>query len=433
MSGQRAGEQRFRKWIFGGLALPALLAVCAAGLAQDQPEAAPAPAAAPQPAPVYDLAGVRQLAISHQPALTAEQESLRTAEARQKAVDRLLVPTLLQRDLPVRRQQSALGVQVAAAGANHAEWEGIYATTRNYFSVLYARQQQKVADDALLNLETLREAIKRLVALDRKNVTQLHADKVDVYIQIVQGRREEAVFGIDRANAALREAVGLSADMPLVIADTQMPEITADATKEQLLEWALARRGEMVQVSLAADVVCLEVKAQSLSFLPTMRTFASASDVHSQQVPQGVRNGEYRPGALLMEMPPNLAGGRHGRVEQAEALHARAIAVVEKTRNLITLEVEDNYLKLLEARRQVAQFAKAVKSAKVLMDKTKTDFDMSAQTTPDDALNTGILYTQARLHANEAQYHYLLALAALERITAGGFNPGFDQGAAKKP
>src|SRR5262249_27261146 len=103
------------------------------------------------------------------------------------------------------------------------------------------------------------------------------------------------------------------------------------------------------------------------------------------------------------------------------------------TRNLVTLEVEDNYLKMLEARKQVAQFAKAVKSAKTLMDATKTDFDMSAQTTPDDALNTGILYTQARLHANEAQYHYLLALAALERITAGGFNPGFEQGAAKKP
>jgi outer membrane protein TolC len=426
MSGQRSGWQRFRNLLLGGLAASGLVVLCEAGLAEDQPEAA----AAALPAAVFDLAGARQHAVSHQPALTAEQESLRVAEARKKAVDRLLVPTL---DLPVRREQSALGVQVAAAGVNHAEWEGLYATTRNYFSVLFAREQLRVADDALLNLETLREGIKRLIGLERKGVTQLHADKVDVYIQIVQGRREEAVAGIDRAAAALREAIGLAADTPLIIADSQLPNITADATKEQLLDWALTRRGEVVQVTLAAEVVCLEVKAQSLSCMPTMRTFASASDVHAQQVPQGVRNGEYRPGALLMEMPPSLAGGQHGRVEQARALHARSVAVVEKTRNLVTLEVEDNYLKMLEARKQVAQFAKAVKSAKVLMDKTKTDFDMSAQTTPDDALNTGILYTQARLHANEAQYHYLLALAALERITAGGFNPGFEQGAAKKP
>ena len=47
--------------------------------------------------------------------------------------------------------------------------------------------------------------------------------------------------------------------------------------------------------------------------------------------------------------------------------------------------------------------------------------------------SNGILSTQNRALANEFQYHYLLALAALERITAGGFNPGFETIPPAKP
>ena len=51
------------------------------------------------------------------------------------------MPVFLARDLPIRRKQARLGVTIAEASLSQAEWETVYAVTRTYFGVVYARQQ----------------------------------------------------------------------------------------------------------------------------------------------------------------------------------------------------------------------------------------------------------------------------------------------------
>src|SRR5205807_2692983 len=48
---------------------------------------------------------------------------------------------------------------------------------------------------------------------------------------------------------------------------------------------------------------------------------------------------------------------------------------------------------------------------------------------PDDLINAGVLASQLRGQANQAYYQVLQALAALERVTAGGFHAGFEAAA----
>jgi outer membrane protein TolC len=404
-------------------------------LAQAPPAQPTTVASAPLSAEAFDLAACRRLALARQPALAAAQDTLAAAQARARAVEELHVPTLLQPDLPIRRHQSALGVGIAQAGVNQAEAEAVYAVTRNYFSVLFAREQKAVALQALDNLKGLQESLTDIVNSGaRTDVTRRHIEKVNVYIDIVKGRLPEAEEGVNRATAALREAMGGGPDCPVQVADSRLPDLDFEVNRDQLVALALERRGEMIQANLAAEVVSCEVSAQGTSRRPTKRTFASASDIHAQQVPQGVRNEEYRPGALPLEMPVSLVGSKAARQEQASALAARAGAVVEKTRNLITLEVDDNYLKWREARAKLVELRRAQKNAQSYFDHIKEDFGgTNARTPPDDVLNAGILLTQIRVQANDAHYHYLLGLAALERVTAGGFCPGFDAVAAPQP
>src|SRR5262245_50628723 len=70
--------------------------------------------------PVLDLATAKALALGKQPAITAARASLNASLARKQAVDNLHVPTFLQRDLPIRRQQAALGPVAAQAGVRLA-------------------------------------------------------------------------------------------------------------------------------------------------------------------------------------------------------------------------------------------------------------------------------------------------------------------------
>src|SRR5262249_9718753 len=161
----------------------------------------------------------------------------------------------------------------------------------------------------------------------------------------------------------------------LTLADSMLPALNPPVCREDMIALALAKRGEMTQAAVAAEITAYEVKAQKTQFLPTARTFASAGDIHARPVPQGISNSEYRPGALSLGRPPSRAGPGHSRVEQASALHARAQAVVDKTRDLIALETDNAYLRWLEASRQTAEFGEAADKAVKLARSLRKDLE----------------------------------------------------------
>jgi outer membrane protein TolC len=384
------------------------------------------PAAIPDPAPAaLTLEACIQLGLERQPSLAAARASLAAAEDNNRALQNLRFAALISHELPIRRQQASLGVAVAGAGVEQAEWDTTYAITRNYFSVLYARRQEKVAKGLVEKLESSRSKAQELVKKGDPDtvVTQIDVDRLTVNIDLFRLRLIQAQQGVERALAALREAIGLEPGCPLTVALGDLPALHDNLSLEELTALALARRGELVQASNASRVTELEVCAQETIHGVTGRTFAAVSDVHARPIPQGVANKEYRPWAIGLDMPTTLAGHRHDRAQRARDFSARAGAVVDKTRNLIGLEVEDAFLKWREAAQQLqalkTTFAKA---ANVL--KTTEDRFQSGKVSGEEMIRAKTLESQVRAEYNEALYNHALALAALERITAGGFRTG---------
>jgi outer membrane protein TolC len=293
-----------------------------------------------------------------------------------------------------------------------------------YYTAVYARQQYEVAEEVVTGLLFWRDLVARIVqGGGDPNLNQDVVDRLNVYLKMAEARQAQALTGVERALAALREAMGVGAEAgdfrPL---DTKLPVPPVKPDKDVVVALALARRGELVQAQVAADVTRLEVCAQSaFRFRPQVRTFAASSDIHAKSLPTGLRNGEYRPGAMGIEMPANVAGSRESRMEQVRAYGARAESVVEKTRRLITLEAEDAYETWLESERQVEANREAARLSKLLAERTRGNV---ANIKKEDILQTDVLAGQAQAAYNEALYHQILSLANLERITAGGFNAG---------
>jgi outer membrane protein TolC len=366
------------------------------------------------------------MALEKQPALEGHRASLTAAQVQQQGLQDLHVPTFLSRDLPIRRHQAALGVTIAAAGLEQARQETVYAVTRTYLSVLYARQQEAVAKEIIDSLTVSRDNAERLSKLGDPDIVVAKSDveRLNVYIALAKVRRIEAAQGTQRALAALREAMGVAPDCSIEPATQVIPYGRREVGRDGLISQALAHRGELVQASMVAEVTGLEVEAQETSCRPTMRTFAAVVDIHARQIPQGTSNGEYRPGALGLEVPTTLAGPRSARVERARALQARAGAVVDKTRNLITLEVEDAYLKWQEAAQKVEALKDAPQKARVLAADIQQRFSEKGKVPAEDVVRSYVVYSQAQAQLNEAVYLHALGLAALERVTAGGFCAG---------
>src|SRR5687767_15066808 len=92
--------------------------------------------AAPVVVAKLDLEQCIQIGLERQPALAAARASLNAAQSGYQAVSNLpLTARVVSRDIPIRLEQSCLGVTIAAAGLEQAEWETRYAVRRTYYSI----------------------------------------------------------------------------------------------------------------------------------------------------------------------------------------------------------------------------------------------------------------------------------------------------------
>jgi outer membrane protein TolC len=367
-----------------------------------------------------------QLGLEKQPALAAARASLAAAQSGQQAVDNILLGRLVSPDLGIRRTQSCLGVTIASAGLTQAEWETRYAVRRTYYTIQYARMQTEVINRAVEKLEKAhKDAIKLLEEGDPKSkITKIDVDTLAVNKQFFKTKQAEAQVGIRKAFAALREALGVGLDYDLQIPlpnEAPLPSLVSELNKDELISQAQANRSELQQAYSMQRVTDLEISAQRrLFFRPEVKTFAAGGDIHAKPIPQGVANGEYRPGAIGPEMPPFLFGSRRDRVQRARDFSDRAAAVVDKTENLIVLEVEATYLKWEEARENVKNLGATPAMAKSVEDNVRKRFD-TGNATGEEYLRARTLVDQAAALYNQALFDHALALAALERVTAGGY------------
>jgi outer membrane protein TolC len=407
-----------RAWPTGFLLTLALSAAVALG--QEAP-----PAIVIEPPKVMALADCIHAGLEHQPSLTAARASLAAALDNRTALEDLRMAAVLNHELPIRRKQAQLGVVIGQAGVEQAEWETTYAVTRNYYTALFARAQLRVASGLVEKLKTYREQAERLVKKGDPDVklTTVDVDKLAVNIDLFQLRVLQASEGIERARAALREAMGLPLGCCFRIVEEDLPALEENLCLSVLVDMALARRGELVQAGSAAEVTALEVEAQEVAHGLTARTFAAVSDIHSRQIPQGVANKEYRPSAIGLDMPTTLAGHKRDRVQRAQDLSSRAAAVVEKTRNLIALEAEDAFFKWREAAGKLRVLKGTFAAAERALKSTEARWE-SGFVSGEDILRAKTLEAQVRAEFNDALYQHALALAALERITAGGYRIG---------
>jgi len=315
-------------------------------------------------------------------------------------------------------------VTAAAAGLEQDQRDAAYAVARTYFTVLYAREQERIARGVVDRIGATRDAAQRGLDAGAADLTSADVNRATVYQRLAETRRIQATSGVKRALAALKEAIGLEPECLLDVPPGRLPEPDVRPNRDEVVVSALARRGEMIQAGIFAQIVCLEVEAQGTSVLQRMQTFAAGTDVHARPVPQGVRSSEYRPGAVAPEMPGLLAGNRSERVQHTRALYARAGAMVATTRNLIALEADDAFLRWEEASQQVSAAREAADAGDKLANEQNRDFIAGLKVKVDEVVNAQVVAAQARSQYNQFLYQQVLALADLERVTAGGFCAG---------
>lgn len=410
------------KWIVGGAIVAMQFVISSqSSMAQDKPVLIAKNASK---VPTYNIEQLRAMGHSNSSTIKAAQLGIDGVAEKQDAINKMKFLSIISKDLPVRKQQAQTGMNAATANFSQTELDLNYSISYTYSSIIYANQQLDVAERGINDLNTLGDIAKEIVKTGSRNdVSKKQIDQINVYLNLFNGKKEEAVQGVPRAKAALREAIGeTDTNWDLQTADKvlTLPDVKVD--RDFIISEALAKRGEIAQAQSAVDATCLEVKAQEKIRAFSGKTFASGSDIHANILPIASLNEDYRPGAIAPEMPANLYGPKRSRVNQAKILHEKAQVVAEKAKSLVVLEAENTYLRWIENKNRATSYLKSADEAEKLASSLKERFDpRGGKITLDEVITTGIQANSIRIAANEAIYKAYLSLIALERVSGGGF------------
>jgi outer membrane protein TolC len=399
-----------------------------------QPVAQPEVKELPETGPELNLGQCIAVAVERSPRLKAAAASMAASENGYRSLMKFgTVGTWISPDLDIRKQQSQRGLGAAAGDYQKERNEVVYDVTRLYYTAVYAKQQEAIAADVVDYLDTMGKLIRKILdeTTDPKLLGGLNEGKyLTVRLGLIQAQelRTKARIGQQQALAALRQVMNVEEKcFPFRLKDAELPlmDQKAEITKEKVVELALCRRPELALAAAGVDVFRLEVYAQGkIPFRRVVPTFASGADIHSKDIPQAVRTAkEYRPGGIIPEMPTQLVGSKFDRVRHALDYSQRADAIYEDAVSLVTLEAENGFFEFLLTAESLQLAVQKFRNGKELQKRT---LDMAESVKEKDLLVQGyVVATRAQSDYVEAVYNYLLSLAALERITAGGICPAF--------
>lgn len=374
------------------------------------------------------------VALERQPSLKAVKESTAATEAGYRALTNFgTVGTIVSPDLEIRKQQAKRGLMATSAEYQKLHNEVVQDVIRLYYTAVYARQQKELADRTVLRLEFLVD-VGRVLLETEKDPTRLegfNALKLQMMRNgLLEARKLQstATIGRQKALAGLREVMGVDGrTFPFRIKDDELPLMKQSVAleRDRVVELALERRPELVLAAAGVDAFRLEVYAQGrIPFKRVVPTLASGADIHAKEIPPTIRTAtEYRPGGILPEMPTQLVGSKYDRVCRAMAFAQRAEAVYEKARNLIIVEAEGTFHDFELASERLTFAKQQYELSKDIQQRAR---DAQETTKAKDQLvQAEVVAAKAQSDYVQAVHEYLLALAALERVTAGGVRPSF--------
>jgi outer membrane protein TolC len=373
------------------------------------------------------------VALERQPALKAVQQSAAAIEAGERALRKFgTVTTIFSPDLEIRKQQAKRGLMATSAEYQKLHNEVVQDVTRLFYTAVYAKQQQELAENVVTRLDFLVEVGKnilkdaKLAAKELEGFNTLKLRMMEDGLLQAKTLQATAKVGEKKALAGLREVMGVDArTFPFRVKDTQLPVMKQNLplTADRVVELALERRPELVLAAAGVDAFRLEVYAQGrVPFKRVVPTLASGADIHAKEIPAPNRGTDYRPGAIIPEMPTQLVGSKYDRVCRAMAFAQRAESVYEKARNLVVAEAEGTFYDFELASEKLGLAKQRFELSKDLQKRIADNQDLKAK---DQLLQAEVVAAKALSDYLTAVHEYLLALAALERVTAGGIRPEF--------
>lgn len=284
----------------------------------------------------------------------------------------------------------------------------IYGVKKSYYSLLYAKQQEKVYEETVKDDE---------IHLEQANAFYRVGTKAKIDVLTAEYNLGKAKLNLIKsqnnvklAYANVNNAIGIPEFHNYAI-NENLETRTYEINRDEMLERAFNTRPEYLAAKKKSEASSLLIRGSKRAFLPDLNAFAKY-DVGGTHPGKDIG---YQFGGRLAYKNVNLLLLKK-QLDESKATAKRDLAELEQTRQKVYLEVEQAYIDYQNARDSIPVAALAMMEAKEQYDlangRYKVGFGNAIEL--KDAENT---YRTAQLEYYANLMNYNIAVANLERVT----------------
>lgn len=282
----------------------------------------------------------------------------------------------------------------------------IYQTKEAYYNVLYAYENQRVAQDTVNKYQMFYNQAKAFYKSGmnpKVDVTIAETNLSNAKLKLIQ-----ADSAVSLAIAKLNNIMGVPYIEKYSVID-KLEYAPLNLSFENLIDIARDARPELKLAELKVEQANQTVKLARKSFYPTL----SFETQYQKGGKTWWSNDGYNIGGYLIFPTINVMLIAN-EIKEAKYLYDKELANAKNTQNTIYLEIQNAYLKLEETRNQIPYAIIQVKQAKENYELSFGRYKVG-EGSPTELKDSENTYEQAQLTYYNALYQYNSAKAELEK------------------
>ena len=313
----------------------------------------------------------------------------------------------------------AMGTVMARQGLNLIKSQ--YAQEKNnlsfnviqaYLGMLVTREFLSVAEEAHTTAVEFYDISKLLYA--QGMISKLDLLQAEVQAANLLPQKTQAENGVIMAAAGLKMLLGIESDTELLLTDA-MTYNPGQYDLDQLKVEALMNRAELQQMDLSKSLSSLNVNMARSDFLPMVALSYSYSKSGNDLDLYDDWNDSYMV-AVGLSYDLFKGGTRYSKVRQAKIAQRQVEYGYDALKSAILFDVEQAYLRLQEAEKNILSQKKTVGQAEEASRLAKIQF-REGTITNLQANQIQISMTAAKANYLQALFNYTLAEASIKKAT----------------
>jgi len=321
-----------------------------------------------------------------------------------------------------RRKAASDGVRAKEFGLVEKKSRIALRVKQLYYALILAREGIDAADEAGDFFDDARRRIIRLLDLDSPNVSESDLYRIDAFRADSIRSRAEAQKGVEVAYFALKSLIHLPPGKEFDIAEEALPMKDEDLDEmESYIKKAFANRPEFKQLNAALEAQKFQVQAAQSDRYPSF--FVALEGSFATAPGRDILDNPYIPDDFNHAYAGVVAGVKwefdfgigRAKVDKVSAEYSKLLYTKASAEMNIRIQTVKSYQEVLEWKKAVNAYRKAVSSSRKWVITALADFDMGVGTA-ENMLVAIEKYGHNQSKYLEALFNYNMSLAKLEFV-----------------